>query len=165
LRHIARVGATALAAGLAFAAGGSRAEGEAGVLLKGEDGRVVTLSAADIAAAPRAVVRLTHNGNTVTYEGARLDALLTRVGAPLGKALRGPAMADVVLIKASDGYRVALALAEADPGVRSDPIILADREDGGPMGTDGPFRIVVGGDLRPARSARSVVEIDVIRLP
>jgi hypothetical protein len=94
LRHIARVGATALAAGLAFAAGGSRAEGEAGVLLKGEDGRVVTLSAADIAAAPRAVVRLTHNGNTVTYEGARLDALLTRVRSGSSSAAildrRGP---------------------------------------------------------------------------
>jgi hypothetical protein len=135
------------------------------VLLKGEAGQVVTLTAADVAAAPRATVSLTHDGKTSRFEGARLDALLIKVDAPLGRALRGPALADVVLAKASDGYRVALALSDVDPGIRTEPVILADRQDGQPLGKDGPFRLVAGGDLRPARAAQGVVEIDVQRLP
>ncbi len=135
------------------------------VILKGEAGQLVTLSAADVAAAPRATVSLTHDGKTVRFEGARLDVLLLKVAAPLGKALHGPALADVVLAKASDGYRVALALSDVDSGVRTEPVILADRQDGQPLGKDGPFRLVVGGDLRPARAAHGVVEIDVLRLP
>jgi hypothetical protein len=31
-------------------------------------------------------------------------------------------------------------------------LILADRQDGKPLGKDGPFRLAVGGDLTPARS-------------
>ena len=91
--------------------------------------------------------------------------LLAKVDAPLGKGLHGPALADVLLAKASDGYRVVLALSDVDPSVRKDPVIIADQSDGRALGQDGPFRLVVGGDLRPTRAARSVVEIDVLRLP
>jgi hypothetical protein len=139
------------------------------VVVKGEAGQSVTLTAADLDALPQASVTLSHDGQSFTLSGARLDAVLARVDAPLGKGLHGPALADVVLIKASDGYRVALSLGDVDPGVRPEafigPVILADRQDSKPLGKDGPFRIGVGGDLKPARSARNVVEIDVLRLP
>jgi len=135
------------------------------VVIRGEAGQLVTLTAADLDALPQATVTLAHDGRTMSFTGARLDAVLARVDAPLGKGLHGPALADVVLVKASDGYRVALALSDADPGVRTDPVILVDRQDGKPLGKDGPFRLAVGGDLKPARSARSVIEIDVLRLP
>jgi hypothetical protein len=46
-----------------------------------------------------------------------------------------------------------------------EPVILADRQDGKPLGKDGPLRLAVGCDLKPARSAHNVVEIDVLRLP
>lgn len=55
-------------------------------------------------------------------------------------------------------------LAETDPGTRKGKIILADRDAAGPLKDDGPFRIVVEDDLRPARSARMVETIEVIRL-
>ena len=139
------------------------------VVIKGEAGQTVTLTPADLDALPQGSVTLSHEGHSWTLSGARLDAVLAKVDAPLGKGLRGPALADVVLIKASDGYRVALSLGDVDPGVRPEavigPVILADKEDGKPLGKDGPFRVAVGGDLRPARSARNVVEIDVLRLP
>jgi DMSO/TMAO reductase YedYZ molybdopterin-dependent catalytic subunit len=65
-------------------------------------------------------------------------------------------------VGASDGYRVVIGLAETDPGVRHEKILLADRVEGGPLPpTEGPFRLVVEGDLRPVRSARMVTAISV----
>jgi hypothetical protein len=67
---------------------------------------------------------------------------------------------------AADGYHVVLALAETDPAMRPNRIILADRCNGAAMAApEGPFRMVVEGDLRPARSARQVTSIAVVRLP
>ena len=133
--------------------------------LVGPDGQAVTLTSADVAALPRVKVTFAGHGETHDYEGPLLIDVLAKAGAPTGKALRGAALADVVLIEAADGYRVALGLAEADPGTRPNRIILADRADGAPLSaTDGPFKLVVEGDLRPARSARMVGKITVLRL-
>ena len=139
------------------------------VVIKGEAGQLVTLTAADLDALPQASVTLSHDGHSFTLSGARMDAVLAKVDAPLGKGLHGPALADMVVIRASDGYRVALALSDVDAAVRPEaavgPVILAYKQDGKPLGKDGPFRLAVGGDLKPARSARNVIEIDVLRLP
>jgi hypothetical protein len=162
-------GLIAAAAAAAALAALSVQPSPATVIIKGEAGQSVTLTAADLDALPQAAVTLSHDGRSFTLTGARLDAVLAKVDAPLGKGLHGPALADVILVKASDGYRVALSLGDVDPAVRPEalfgPVILADRDDGKPLGKDGPFRLAVGGDLKPARSARSVVEIDVLRLP
>ena len=70
-----------------------------------------------------------------------------------------------MLVTSSDGYQVAVGLAEADPGTRPNRIILADRSDGAPLGlAAGPFQLVIEGDIRPARSARMVSAIEVRRL-
>src|ERR1019366_6169044 len=105
---------------------------------------------------PRTAVTLQlEGGRSEACEGVSLSDLLAKVGAPRGKALRGPEMADAVLVSAADGYHVALALAETDTMVRTNKIILADRCNGAAMtAPEGPFRLVVEGDLRPARSAR-----------
>ncbi len=136
------------------------------VTIKGLEGQTAILAAADLAALPRQSVSLTHEGKTVVYSGPLLTVILQRVGAPAGTALHGPELADIVVVSASDGYRVALALADIDPMVRRDKIILADEADGAPLpATEGPFRLIVEGDLRPARSARMVTGIAVERAP
>jgi hypothetical protein len=135
------------------------------LVLKGPDGRSATLAAADIAALPRVSVTFEGHGETHVYEGPLLIDVLAKVGTPTGKAIHGPEMADIVLVKASDGYQVAFGLAELDPGTRANRIILADKADGAPLGAkDGAFRLVAEGDLRPARSARMVSRIEVSRL-
>lgn len=132
--------------------------------LVGVDGRTTTLTAADIAALPRVTVRFAGHGESHDYEGPLLIDVLAKVGAPIGEALRGPALADVVLVEAKDGYRVAFGLAEADPRTRPNRMILADRADGAPLSAkDGPFKVIVEGDLRPARSARMVARITLAR--
>ncbi len=133
--------------------------------LVGPDGQTATLSAAELAALPRQSVTFAGHGESHVYEGPLLIDVLAKVGAPSGKALRGAELADVALVEASDGYKVALGLAEADPGTRPNRVILADRADGAALASgDGPFRLVVEGDLRPARSARMVSKVTVMRL-
>jgi DMSO/TMAO reductase YedYZ molybdopterin-dependent catalytic subunit len=91
-----------------------------------------------------------------------LAAVLERIDAPLGQRLRGPALRSYVVVRAADGYAVVLSLAEVDPAMRQSTIIVADRADGQPLpADDGPFRLVVEGDTRPARSVRQVTAIEV----
>ena len=139
--------------------------GALGVSVTGLSGRNLALSAADLAALPHQPVTLQlDGGKTETCEGVALSAILAKVGAPQGKALRGPEMADVVEVGAADGYRVALALAETDPFMRGDKVFLADRCNGAPLiAPEGPLRLIVVGDGRPARSDRQVTSITVLR--
>lgn len=153
------------------------------------DGRVTVaaggssrvFSLAELARLPRATVTATQHGTTHRYEGVPLAELLGRAGAwPAGSAadgahgaggsLRGAALARYVVVTASDGYRAVLALAELDSATvataRGGPVVLADQMDGRPLAAaDGPLRLVVPGDLRPARSVRGVVRIEVRAVP
>jgi hypothetical protein len=135
------------------------------VTVTGLTGQELTLAAADVAALPHRPVALQlDNGKTEACEGVALNAILAKVGAPQGKALRGPEMADVLEVGAADGYHVALALAETDPSMRGDKVFLADRCNGAALvPPEGPFRLIVLGDGRPARSARQVTSITVLR--
>ena len=161
----ARWGSVIGAAVLCLAASGAAAAQT--LKVTGLTGQKLELGAADIAALPHQRVTLQlENGKSEACDAVPLALILAKVGAPQGKALHGVEMADVVEIGAADGYHVALALAETDPMVRPTPAMLADRCDGAPMtAPEGPFRIIVPGDLRPARSARQVVSLTILRLP
>lgn len=99
------------------------------------------------------------------YEGSLLRAVLGSVGAPTGEALRGPALRLAVAIDAADGYRAVFSLSELDPGFRDRQIILAIRHNDRVLeSTEGPFRIVVPDEARPARWVRQVIAIKVIDL-
>jgi hypothetical protein len=141
--------------------------GAQSVTLRGPEGQTRQVTVAELAAMPHQSANLANeHGPPKRYEGVPLTDLLQSVGAPAGKALHGPALADVVVVSAGDGYRVVLGLAETDPGVRTEKILLADRVEGGPLpATEGPFRLVIEGDLRPVRSARMVTAIGVQTAP
>lgn len=132
--------------------------------LVGPDGQTESLDAKSLAALPHVTVTVIQHGETHSFQGVALSDLVERVGAATGKAIHGPELATVIRVTAADGYQVAISLAETDPATGPERIILADRSEGGPLTSDGPFRLVVGGDLRPARAARDVVKIEVLRL-
>jgi DMSO/TMAO reductase YedYZ molybdopterin-dependent catalytic subunit len=158
-----RLGAAALAFGV-FLAPAAWADDD--LALSGPGGQSATLSAADIAALPHVKLTVTIEGKTATYDGVPLEALLERVGAPSGKALRGPALRDIVVVSGRDGYAAALALAETDPAMRKEQVLLADRMDGQPLAPSaGPWRLVVEGDQRAARCVRMVAKIAVAPAP
>ena len=67
-----------------------------------------------------------------------------------------------VLVEASDGYRAAFSLAELDPEMTDRVVLLADTKDGQPLSPrEGPFRIIVPGEKRPARWVRKVRALTV----
>ena len=111
---------------------------------------------------PRQTVTATMHGETHAFEGVPLAQVLEVAGAPLGTDLRGDALRVVVLITARDGYQVVLSLAEIDPGISGRTILIADEKDAGPLAEDeGPYRLVVEGDVRTTRSARMVERIEL----
>lgn len=129
--------------------------------IAGPDGRIA-MTASEIGALPKQQTTLTIHGQSHVFSGPTLASVLERVGAPLGDRLRGPTLATYVLVEAADGYRVVLSLAEIDPAISPTAVLLADAVDGHPLASDdGPFRLVVEGDARPARSARQVTAITV----
>jgi DMSO/TMAO reductase YedYZ molybdopterin-dependent catalytic subunit len=95
-----------------------------------------------------------------------LADLLEKYAAPLGKELRGAALANYVVATGADGYKVVYSLAEIDPSFHPGDVIIADRMDGKPLDTHtGPFRLVSTEDKRPARGVRNLVAIEVKAAP
>ena len=124
------------------------------------------LKAEDLTKMPRqtAAVRQ-EDGSSIQYEGVALRELLARAGAPLGKDLRGKALATYVLAKARDGYQVLFSLGEIDSTFGDASILVADKSDGKALfGYQGPFRLVCPNDKAGARSVRMLESIEVVRL-
>jgi hypothetical protein len=104
-----------------------------------------------------------HGKKKHRYAGVSLSELLSRLDAPLGEKLRGPALQLLVTVHSRDGYAVAFSLAEFDGAFGHRTILLADRDDGQPLAENaGPFRLIVVGDKRAARWARMVSSIDLV---
>jgi hypothetical protein len=120
------------------------------------------LDADALRAMPRVQVKANDHGTAATWSGVRLADVLQRAGAPLGDALRGAAVANVVIVSASDGYVAALALAEFDPAFGDADALLADTRDGKPLdATEGPFRLVLAKERRGARAVRQITQIEL----
>ncbi len=133
-----------------------------GLLIVGASPTPLQLGLADLAAMPRTSVSWTVHGKTVACEGPWLADVLTKAGAEGGEALRGPALARVVMASGADGYRVAFALGELDHALGNAPIIVADRCDGAALPTsDGPLRLVAAKEARGARSVRQLVRLEI----
>jgi DMSO/TMAO reductase YedYZ molybdopterin-dependent catalytic subunit len=108
------------------------------------------------------VTRKDRDGKDHAYSGVILSSILQKAGVTLGKDLRGENLAKYVLIEASDGYQVVFALAELDKDFTDRTIILADQVDGKPLlPADGPFRIIVQDEKKPARCIKQVTSIKV----
>ena len=105
--------------------------------------------------APGGIAGTIHDGPELVFKGPALDAVLARAGAPQGHDLRGPALRLVVLAEARDGYAVVYSLAELSPDLGARRGIVAVEQDGQPLSEkDGPLRIVLEGEQRPARWIR-----------
>ncbi len=122
------------------------------------------LNAANFAAMKQLTVKVTANdGREHVYSGVALYDILTQADAIPNKQLRGKSLTKYVLVSAADGYQVVIALPEIDPAFTDKVIILANKEDGEDLAANlGPYRLIVPGDKKPARSAMRVVTIDVL---
>jgi hypothetical protein len=125
--------------------------------------QTITVTAKTLAGLPRVKAEAKeHDNPSATYEGVTLGAILKRAGVPRGEKLRGPGLRAIVIITATDGYKVVFTVAETDPAFNDRLILLADKKDGKPLPEkEGPFRIVVPSEKRPARWIRNVKTIAV----
>jgi DMSO/TMAO reductase YedYZ molybdopterin-dependent catalytic subunit len=137
---------------------------QATVKISGEVTAPLTIGEADLQKFEQTkVVRKDRDGNDHTYSGVVLATLLQKAGATLGKDLRGENLTKYVLIDAADGYQVVFALAELDKDFTDRTIILADQMDGKPLPVaDGPFRIIVQDEKKPARCMKQVTAMRVM---
>jgi hypothetical protein len=135
------------------------------VTLRINDAPAVVLAASDLAKLPRHTAVLDDHGKQVSYEGALLRDLLAQNGVSFEKGLHGKQLASYVAAVASDGYEVVFALGDFDPTIMDSDILMADKREGRALDSkEGPLRIVVPHDKRPARSLRMLQEIDVVQL-
>jgi DMSO/TMAO reductase YedYZ molybdopterin-dependent catalytic subunit len=129
----------------------------------------MVVAAADLKMAPRKTIRVvnSHNNNkTEVYEGVPLAELLGKAGVAQGDQIRGPLMAEYVLVEAADGYRVIFSLAELDSSFLDSDVLVADMMDGSPIGGDeGPYKLVAPHDKRPGRWVRMVKSITLMKAP
>jgi DMSO/TMAO reductase YedYZ molybdopterin-dependent catalytic subunit len=139
------------------------AEKQATVKVTGEVITPLELKLADLKQFTQTEVkRKDRDGNDHVYSGVVLSAILQKAGVTLGKDLRGENLTKYVLVDASDGYQIIFALAELDEGFTDRTIILADQMDGKPLPPgDGPFRIIVQGEKKPARCIKEVTGIRI----
>jgi hypothetical protein len=133
------------------------------IAVQNESGATVRLTASDIAALPHQAVTAEDHGQKVKFEGVPLRALLEKAGLTFGESLRGKRMAECLLVEGADGYHVVFALPELDPGFMNKVILLADKADGHALDSkQGPFRVVVPGEMRMARWVRQVTVLKVV---
>jgi hypothetical protein len=134
--------------------------------VRGDLSAPLTLKADDLAALPRETVSVAEqDGTKLNYEGVLLREILKRAGVPLGKELRGKALAGYVLAKARDGYQVVFSLGEIDTAFGNQSIVVADKLDGKPLfAYHGPFRLVCPNDKAGARSVRMLETLEYVRL-
>jgi DMSO/TMAO reductase YedYZ molybdopterin-dependent catalytic subunit len=134
------------------------------VKITGEVTNPMELKPADMQQLPSSIVaRKDKDGKDHAYTGVLLSVILQKAGVTLGKDLRGENLTKYVLIEAADGYQVVFALAELDKEFTDRAIILATTVDGQPLATgDGPFRIIVQDEKKPARCIKQVTGIKVL---
>jgi|SRR5580693_8112573 hypothetical protein len=128
-----------------------------------EAGKQVVLARADIEALPYVKVTTSASGESATFEGVALEAVLEKAGVAFGQTLKGKRLASCLLVEAADGYRVVIALPELDPAFTDKQVLLAFLKDGKPLDDwEGPYRIVIPDEKRMARWVRQVTTLKIV---
>jgi DMSO/TMAO reductase YedYZ molybdopterin-dependent catalytic subunit len=130
------------------------------IKISGEVKKPLQLTTTDLAKMKQTTAILKdRDGNNHTYTGVAVQDILTLAGAATGKQLQRENLAQYLLVRCADGYEVIFSLAELDSSFTDRVVILAHELEGKalPAGK-GPFRLVVPGEKKPARSCFQVTE-------
>jgi DMSO/TMAO reductase YedYZ molybdopterin-dependent catalytic subunit len=99
-----------------------------------------------------------------SFQGVLLWDLLNKAGITSDPKRDG--QFQYVEITATDCYQVVLALGEINPGFRGEQVLVADGENGSPLGSDAGFaRLIVPGDKFGGRSTFWITSIKVLSCP
>ena len=136
------------------------------LILRGLDGKTVSLTPEEVAALPHKTVSVfnSHTKANESYSGVALADLLAKIGVPHGEEVKGKLFMTAVIAEGTDKYSVLYALAEVDPSIHTGDVIVADSVDGQKLGKEGAFKMVSTEERRPARWVRNLTEISVIEV-
>jgi hypothetical protein len=134
--------------------------------IKTYDDKTLSLSPEELAALPHKSVSVfnAHSKTNETYSGVLLADLLSKVGVPLGEAVRGKLFLIGIVASGTDNYGVLYSLAEVDPAIHTGDVIIADTLDGQKLTKDGAFKMVSSEERRPARWVRNLTSISVVKV-
>lgn len=125
------------------------------------DTEVLATTPAALSKLARAEIKVESNGQATTYAGVPLAAIL----ASRAKPIEGmPGLRDlsdaVILLRAKDGYRVAVSAAAVAMDPKGERYLLADARDGQARAP----QLIIPGDPQRVRWIRDVVEVRLVRL-
>jgi len=129
-------------------------------------GKTVTLTMADLQAMPQRTLRV-HNGHSnqdETYTGVGLSDLLAKFGVTLDNGGAHKVYHTCVKAEGTDKYWVLYSASELEPVMATWDSIVALTVNGAPLGADGAFKIVAGGERRPARWVRNLSALTIVTL-
>jgi hypothetical protein len=129
-------------------------------------GKTVTLTMADLQAMPQRSLRVHngHNNQDETYTGVGLNDLLAKYGVTLEGKGAQKVYHTYVRAEGTDKYWVLYSATELEPEIATWDSIVAIAMDGKPLAADGDFKIVAGGERRPARWVRNLRSLTVVTL-
>jgi hypothetical protein len=127
-----------------------------------ETGKPTVLSRADIESLPHSKITTGAAESPITFDVVTLKSVLERAGISFDK-LSGKRLASCLLVEATDGYHVVIALPELDPAFTDKQIYLAFLKNGKPLDEkEGPYRIVIPDEKRMARWVRQVTTLKIV---
>jgi hypothetical protein len=130
-----------------------------------EAGKQTVLARAELESLPHVKVTTAGSDAPTTFEGVAVRAVLEKAGVEFGESLKGKRLASCLLVEASDGYRVVIALPELDPAFTDKQILLAFLREGQPLDAkDGPYRIVIPDEKRKTRWVRQVTTLKIVEV-
>ena len=127
-------------------------------------GKTTTLKLADLQAMPQRqlMVHNAHSNVDETYTGVGLSDLLAKFGLSLeGSGAKG-VYHSYVRAEGTDKYYVIYSASELEGALHTGDAIVALMVDGKPLTEDGEFKMVVGGDKKPARWVTNLAKLAVV---
>ena len=119
----------------------------------------LTLDNATLSAMPVASVSISYGTSNTTYTGVLVWDLLEKAELVPGDG-KNAELRHTLLITATNGYAVAVALGELDPSYGNKQVLLAYRSTDGSASFD-HLRLLVPGDVRGGRAVHDVAKIEV----
>ena len=113
---------------LLFATPGSaQQKDQPSITVEGLDGTKLTFTVEQLRQMPQDSVSLANPNPTTSeqYEGVLLRNLLAKVDTTIGKKLHADDLRDYVEVAGRDGYRVVFALAELEPTLQENKVLVA----------------------------------------
>ena len=134
-----------------------------GVMVQGKAGAAHRLTPEQIAALPRAIVKLTVKTGgaeeTSEFSGPLLWDVLAASGI-IDMTTHAEHVRLTLRVFGRDGYSAAFVMAEFSPEFGGKPIIVADQVNNAPLPAQA-LRLIVPGEKRGGRSVRDIVRISI----